>query len=192
MAVLDRAECETVSYQSGTETEGNTPEEQFVMSRDCRVSEHLDIKSIVDLTSCSKSQVTAIFLEWRPFGSSDNRWVTNWILSIITLSLSDPVSPGEVGGALHPSSLSTRPEESSAKSSRQGKEQTRPKISESGRSWKVRWSDLREGENPRNKAREIHRVVTIFKHTTPRKADIVSASAALMRSVPRMKRARVW
>lgn len=124
------------------------------MSRHSRVSEHLATKCIVDKISSWESHGTAIFVKLKPFGRYNNRSVTDWIPSIRRNSR-DPVSLGEIEEeASHPISLFRRARETNVRSSRTGKEQMRLNISGFGREVKVKWSDLRTGENPCNGTRE--------------------------------------
>jgi len=124
------------------------------MSRDSRVPEHLDTRCIVDTMSSWESHGTMIFVKLKPFGRYNNRSVTDWIPSIRRNSR-DPVSLGEVEEeTFQPVSLFRRVRETKVRSSRTGKEQMRLKISGFGREVKVRWSDLRMGENPCNGTRE--------------------------------------
>ena len=164
------------------------------MSRDSRVPEHLDTKYIVDKMSPPENHGTAIFVKWRPFGRSNNRRVVEPIPSIIRNSR-DPVSLGEVDGMFHPPFARRRLRETKPRSSRRGREQTRPKISESGREVRVRWSDLRTGENPRSGTRETlwscHRSVSTVNCKTPQKVSKVCTSAAVMSWGWQMDRVRV-
>jgi len=159
------------------------------------VSEHPDTKSVVDLTSSSDLHETVIAVKWRPFGKSSNRLVMDWIPLIITPNWRDPVSLGEVEGVLHPSSLRPGPTDSKARSSRRGKEQTRPKTSEFGKPPTARRSDLRAGEKPRNETRDSPSPYTpavTSKHTTRQKVEIVSTCAAPIRLGYRTDRVCVW
>jgi len=73
----------------------------YRISRDSRVSEHLDTKSIVD-SAASLKHHTAILEKWRSPGRSHNRHTTDWIPDS-DCKQRDPVSLGEVEGAFHPS-----------------------------------------------------------------------------------------
>src|SRR5258705_7961041 len=96
------------------------------MSRDSRVSEHIDTKSVNDPES-SPLHDTVILAKRRPSGNSNNRCVAKWIPPT-ALSSRDPVSLGDVEGAFHPAASWDR-RETSIRSSRRGKEQTRSKTS---------------------------------------------------------------
>ena len=83
---------------------------------------------------------------------------------------------GEVEGAFHSMRLCPRLREIKAKSSRRGKEQMRPKISESRREIKDKYMDLRIEEKPCNGVSETHpsrhaQVIT-SKHSTPENVSI--------------------
>jgi len=93
---------------------------------------HLDTKSIVALMSCSESHCTAILVKWMPFGRSNSRLVMDWIPSYAVSNLREPASLGEVEGGFHSPLIRLWPKETNVKSSRRGKDQTRPNISESG------------------------------------------------------------
>ena len=115
--------------------------------RDWTVSEHLDTKSVVEVISSLESHATTIVVKWRPFGRSNSRRMLGWIPPIPLLNSRDPVSLGEVEGAVHRPSLGSGLMERNVRSSRRGKEQIRAKISESGRAMKPKWRDLRTGDN---------------------------------------------
>ena len=154
------------------------------MLRDWTVSEQPNIKSVVEVTSCSENHVTTIVVKWRPFGRSNSRRVMGWIPSVTLLNSRDPVSLGEVEGVVHCPSLCPREMEDNARSSRRGKEQMRPKISESGRVAKSKRRDLRTGDNPCNGTRVIppwyNWPTVTSKRTTPQNEEIVSTCVALM------------
>ena len=114
------------------------------------MSEHLDTKSVVEVTSCSESHDTAIVVKWGPFGRSKNRRTMGRIPPFIPCNSKDPVSLSEVEGVVHCPSVSPWSKQSNARSSRRGREQTRVKSSEFGRAVKVKRSDLRTGDNPCN------------------------------------------
>jgi len=131
-----------VSHKLGGESEGNIPEREVVMLTvmlmEWRLSAHIDTNFIVNLTSSSESHGTRIFVKWMPFGRSNNRRVMVRTPSNSVSTLRVPLSLGEVGGAFHRPPACPGPTESSVRSSRRGKEQMRPKISESGREMKDR------------------------------------------------------
>ena len=153
--------------------------EQFVTSRDCTVSEHFDTKSVVEVTSSLESHATTIFVKWRPFGRSNSRLAMGWIAPAALLNSRDPVSPGEVEGVVH-RPLGPGAGERNARSSRRGKEQMRPKTSESGRAMKFKRRDLRTGDNPYNGTRGTVPSTLTSKCTTLQKEENVSGRAALM------------
>lgn len=123
------------------------------MLRDSRVSEHLDTKSVVDSMSWAENNHTTILLKCRPFGRSNNRWVTDQFHPPMHKSRV-PVNLGDVGG-LAQGSWRRAVRETNARSSRWGREQMRPKSFESEREENNRRSDLITAEKPCNGTREM-------------------------------------
>jgi len=96
------------------------------------------------------------------------------------------VNLGELKGVLQLSSPRWKPRENNPRSSRRGREQMRQRTSEFGREVKTRRSDVITGDNPCKGARMAYPsfprpLVSTFKCTTPQKAEIISASAAVVR-----------
>jgi hypothetical protein len=117
------------------------------MFRDSRVSEHLDTKSVIDLTSSLRHDVS-ILAKRRPPGRLSNRRAAGRIAPRATSSR-EPVSLGEVEGVSHASPPRLR--KTNARSSRRGKEQISSKISDEV---DIIRSDVRVGDNPWNGTRE--------------------------------------
>ena len=118
------------------------------MVRDSMVLEHPDTKSVTDPKS-SLMHVTVILAKRRPSGKSNNRRMVDWTPPF-TAKYRDPVSFGDVEGAVHPTVPPSGQKSIIFRSSRRGKEQTRSKISEEVED---RLSDLTAGENPKNGVR---------------------------------------
>ena len=123
------------------------------MPRDSRVSEHLDTKSIANPTSWKEADSTIIRLKCRPFGRSNNPWITDFIPPCIHNSR-DPFNLGEVRGLIHVSG-GWRARVTNARSSRRGKEQMRSKALETWMELEARRSDLMDVEIPCSGMREI-------------------------------------
>ena len=94
--------------------------------------EHRDTKRVINSKSISSEPANTIFVKRRPFGRSNIRRAIGLIPSPVPSNLRNPVSLGEVKGAIHVSASPLYPEGVNTKSSRRGKEHMRPKISESG------------------------------------------------------------
>jgi hypothetical protein len=161
------------------------------MLRDSRVSEHLETKSIVDLTSSLRHAIVTL-VKWRPPGRPSNRRTAGRI-SPMALSSREPVSFGEVEGVFHTSL--PRWGRINARSSRRGKEQMRSKTS---REIALRLSDLRVGDSPWNGVRVTCRSTAVqskrmyMRLRKVRIQSLVSASSAVVTERPQMERLRVW
>ena len=81
---------------------GNIPIELPAISRDSKVWEHPDTKSIVGLMSSAIIHRTAILLKWRPFGRSNNRRVTSGII-LASSNWRELAGIGMVEGGFQPS-----------------------------------------------------------------------------------------
>src|SRR5579872_5583967 len=95
---------------------------------DSRVSEHLDTKLCIDLTSPEVSQSTVILLRCRPFGMSSNRSTVDFIPPL-KRNPSDPDNLGDVLGGFHTSSCFQKRRPNSHRSSSSGREQTKANTS---------------------------------------------------------------
>jgi len=113
------------------------------MFRDSRVPEDLDTKSVADSESLPIHDIV-ILEKWRPPGKVDSRRVANPTPHTVLRSR-DPVSLGDVGGALHLEMPPPGRRETNARSSRAGKERTRSKTS---KGVQVRRRDFTVCENP--------------------------------------------
>jgi len=118
------------------------------------VPEHPVTKSAADLKSAPSTNTNTIFVKLRQFGRSNNRRVIGSIPPTALRNSREPVSLGEVEGAMYPSISFPESKTSHAKSSRRGNEHMRPKTSGGRPRVDSRRSDLIVGDNPWNGTRE--------------------------------------